>query len=342
MNDFTNTSLMKSKYNIDINHEIIKLLLNYKANPYINNLHNVSPIHNILKNYNHSIFEELRNIGIDIDFYKNNNDKPKQFIKNEITNNKEKLFGNTNNQLNKILSNITEAHYHEFKALILNNPRFGNNFLRIFEDSFNITAYLTFYILSELLIVFEQTELRGRFPDAPDKQAIITPAFNSSHLFEQIGQDKMKPSKYIQLLNLLKIKQNELKKIKEKCIITKYNDIKNEILAIEKEMNNIPQSTAIDKNTNYLPEIYIEVWNHYLNNNNLNDRFNYNLIPLYLLDNRSKLLSQLDCFCQQYFSDKFANNNMLYYVYLNVLVPQTKLIICHSINLKFNVIITKF
>lgn len=346
MNDFTNTSLMKSKYKIDINHEIIKLLLNYKANPYINNLHNISPIHNILKNYNYNIFTELKNIGIDFDFYKYNSDNPKNFIKKEIENNIEKLFGNTNNQLNKILSNITEAHYNEFKALILNNPRFGNNFLRIFENSFNITAYLTFYTLSESLIESHQIELQNFFQGdyIPDKVATTMTntgpyPFNSSHIFEQVCHDNdgkvlsIELPIYIELQNLLKIKETEKSKLKKKCTLNEYKQLKQEIANIRNQLNNVSAPSPIDINLIFSSEFYIEMWNQYINknNNSLNDRFNYNLLPLYLLNNSTPLLKQLECICQQYFIDKYINNNILANVYNTILKSQTKLIICHSI-----------
>ena len=343
MNDFTNTSLMKSKYNIDINKDIIKLLLNYKANPYINNNNNISPIHNILKNYNYKIFSELKNIGID--FNRFNSDNPTKFIENEIKNNNDKLLDSSS--LKKILHNITEAHYNEFKALILNNPRFGNNFLKIFEDSFNITAYLTFYILSELLINTSHAELIASFPSVniPNTNAIEsdpkqTIAFNSSHLFNQVGCDNsgnpitIETSEYYQLQELLKIKLKARPIYKKTCTAKEYNDLKQEIDNITKRMTTIAAPRPININSNYTPEFYIEVWNKYLAKANMNDKFNYNLLPLYILNNRPEnipLLKQLECFCEQYFMNKYTSDYILGIVYRYILTRQTELIVCHSI-----------
>jgi len=355
MNDFTITSLMKSKYNIDINQNIIKLLLNYKANPYINNLHNISPIHNILKNYNYKIFSELKNIGID--FNRFNSDNPKKFIETEIKNNNDKLL-NSNN-LKKILLNITEAHYNEFKALILNNPRFGNNFLRIFENSFNITAYLTFYVLSELLIKTSQNELLSAFPsniipttNASESTPTKTIAFNSSHIFNHVGCDNngkpitIESPEYDQLHNLLKIKLKERPIYKKTCTHKEYDDLKQEIETITKRMVAISAPVSININTVYSSEFYIHVWNNYLNKANMNDKFNYNLIPLYLFNDKHEnipLLKQLECFCEQYFMNKFSSEYILSIVYSNILRPQTELVVCHSIktvilNIIFNFI----
>jgi len=358
MNDFTNTSLVKSKYNIDINQDIIKLLLNYKANPYINNLHNISPIHNILKNYNYNIFNNLRNIGID--FNRFNFDNPKKFIDNEIKNNNDKLFSKSNNDIQKILSNITDAHYNEFKALILNNPRFGNNFLRIFDDSFNITAYLTFYILSELLIESKQVELNNVFTKAnipktntqeSDPSKGINIAFNSSHLYNNIGLDKsgnpinVENPDYIQLQNLLNIKIIEKNKFKKTCTVPEYNQLRKEITAIENRLKSTV-SGPVNINNKYPMEFYICIWNKYLNSAKLDDKFNYNLLPLYLLLNNKNeyepLLKYMECFCEQYFTNKFLSEYQLGLVYYSILKPQTELIICHSIKTVILNIINNF
>ena len=351
MNDFTNTSLMRSKYKVDINQQIIKLLLNYKANPYINNQYNISPIHNILKNYNSNIFNELRIIGID--FNRFNSDNPKKFIENEIKNNNYKLFGNNENKIKTILSNITEAHYNEFKALILNNPRFGNNFIRIFEDSFNITAYLTFYVLSELLIHEAQPELIKVFVSqgiaipnttATEVDANGLPiAFNSSHIFEQVGSIPIELEEYIQLENLLNSKLNERIKVRGKCTKPEYSKLKQEIIDIQNRMKSISVKGKISINSTNSQELYIELWKRYLNNANLTDRFNYNLIPLYLLNNKPEnlpMLRRLDCHSRQYFTNKFTNDYLLGIVNEYILKSQTKLIICHSIKtLIFNIIL---
>jgi ankyrin repeat protein len=359
MNDFTNTSLMKSKYNIDINQDIIRLLLNYKANPYINNQYNISPIHNILKNYNYNIFTKLKNIGID--FNRFNSDNPKKFIDNEIKNNNDRLFGKSNNSISKILSNITEAHYNEFKALILNNPRFGNNFLRIFDDSFNITAYLTFYILSEKLIELKQVELNNVFTTVnipktytqqSDPSKGVNIAFNSSHLFNNIGLDKdgnpinIENQEYIQLQNLLNIKIIEKNKFNKTCIDYEYTQLIQEITNIENRLNTLIIGPLININNVYSSEDYINIWNNYFNSAKLDDKFNYNLLPLYLLLNNKNenepLLKYMECFCIQYFTNKFLSDYSLGMVYGDILKPQTELVICHSIKTVILNIINNF
>jgi len=346
MNDFTNTSLMKSKYNIIINHDIIKLLLNHKANPYINNLHNISPIHNILKNYNYKIFSELKNIGID--FNRFNSDNPKKFIKNEIKNNTEKL--RHSGEIKNVLQSITEAHYNEFKGLILNNPRFGNNFLKIFEDSFDITAYLTFYILSELLIFTSNADLvkvfvpRGFAIPAKHADTVnaagIPLAFNSSHLFKQIGCSidgkpiNIHSEGYEKLKILLRDKLNEYKQLETICTQAEYKSLKTEIDTIKRTLKANSATNALDINTTYSNEVYLNIWNDYLHTATLTDRFNFNLLPLYLMDDKIEnipLLNQLECLCEHYFTNKYANNNLLAIVYSEILKRQTQMIICHAI-----------
>lgn len=357
MNDFTNTSLMKSKYNIIINPDIIKLLLNYKANPYVNNIHNISPIHNILKNYNYKIFSELKNIGID--FNRFNSDNPKKFIENEIKNNNDKI--SMNGTIKTIMQNITESHYNEFKALILNNPRFGNNFLKIFENSFDITAYLTFYILSELLIHTSQSDLitlfapRGiKVPNKPTNETDAKTgnplAFNSSHIFEQVGCGvdgkpiNIHSEGYEKLKHLLKDKLIEKEKIKGKCTQAEYNIIKQEIDTIKNTLRANGKTKALDINVQYHEQVYLNIWNDYLNTSTLTDRFNYNLLPLYLMDGKKEsnaLITQLECLCEDYFTNKYNSNNLLSIVYRIILKHQTQLIICYAIksvllNIVFN------
>ena len=56
------------------------------------------------------------------------------------------------NSIKKLFTNIDGFLYDDVKSLITSNESFGNNILSNSSESFNISSYLTFQLLSENLI----------------------------------------------------------------------------------------------------------------------------------------------------------------------------------------------
>ena len=158
-NDLSNMNKLKIKYGLHVNKEIVKILLNNNASPFIFSFEGMTPIYPIIKNYNYILVEELINLGIDFrDYEKGTESKelPIEFIKTENNNNINKILNFDINlidiSLNRVLSNIDKNLYFDVKAKIISNEIFGNNVLLYLPESFNICSYLTLQYLSEQLL----------------------------------------------------------------------------------------------------------------------------------------------------------------------------------------------
>jgi hypothetical protein len=88
--------------------------------------------------------------------------------------------------------------------------------------------------------------------------------FNSSHIFEQVCHDNegkvlsIESPIYIELQNLLKIKETEKSKLKKNCTQNEYKQLKQEIENIKNQLNNVSAPSPIDINLNFSSEFYIE------------------------------------------------------------------------------------
>ena len=322
MNDFTNTSILKVKSEIYINKDIIKLLLEYGANPYLENVSGQSAIFNILKNYNYRIMRTLQKY--DIDFNKFHSDEPLKFMEREYKNNRDKLFGNKTN-LSDILSSITASQYNEFRLLILNNPRFGNNIIKNYEKSFNIIAYKTFEILSNHLNKSEREEM------SKVKQITFDP-INKPITNKDILTSDMKEDNDTELQSITEIMDdddNKKCKYDEKARLLNKNRIINKI---QYTNNNI-----IDNYNAKINELY-----RYIKTYDLSILHSNNLILLY--EDNPILLKSISCYCEKYFmKDKFIKSNkQLDDIYKFILKEYTEKIICDSIVTLIEIIMDKF
>jgi hypothetical protein len=155
-NDLTNINKYRSKYGVEINEEIIKLMIENGASLYENDNEDLLPYYPIIKNYNWKIIRLLKQ-NYDVDFRDNEGDSHNlqiNFIKTENLNNLQKVLGNYNfkDPVKLVLSNIDENLYLDVEMSIKSNQTFGNNILSNLKYSFNLSTYLTLQILSESLI----------------------------------------------------------------------------------------------------------------------------------------------------------------------------------------------
>ena len=309
MNDFTNNALLIKKYKIDINKDIIKSLLRYGANPYSQNISGQTPIYNILKNYNYKIIEELKKNNVDFSKF---SEEPKHFIETEISNTNYKLFNNETN-LNKLLSNITETQYNEFRLLILNNSQFGNNILKNFEKSFNIIAYETLLLLSTYVTRENKDEIKN-------KKSNLTPLS-------------------INLTNKELIISDIDNAIDTEIINSEDDEIRFNLTTKKKDINKInPNAGNVIKNNNY----YINTVYKYIETFDISKNYSNKLILLYS-NNDLEILKSIANYCEKYFiRDKFLESNkQLKNVYSKILEKYTKNIICDSIITIIEIIIDK-
>ena len=155
-NDLTNINKYRSKYGVEINEDIIKLMIENGASLYDNDNEDLTPYYPIIKNYNWKIIRLLKR-NYDVDF-RDDVDALENFqinfIKTENLNNLKKVLGNYNFQdpVKLVLSNIDENLYLDVEMSIKSNQTFGNNILSNLKYSFNLSTYLTLQVLSESLL----------------------------------------------------------------------------------------------------------------------------------------------------------------------------------------------
>jgi len=155
-NDLTNINKYRSKYGVEINEDIIKIMINKGASLYDNDNEDLPPYYPIIKNYNWKLVRLLKQ-NYDVDFRDEvdaSHNLQINFIKIENLNNLQKVLGNYNfkDPVKLVLSNIDENLYFNVEMSIKLNQTFGNNILSNLKYSFNLSTYLTLQILSECLI----------------------------------------------------------------------------------------------------------------------------------------------------------------------------------------------
>ena len=234
-NDLSNMNRLKIKYGLHVNKDIVKILLNNNASPFIFSFEGMTPIYTIIKNYNYMLVEELINLGIDFrDYEKGTESKelPIEFIKTENNNNINKILNFDNNlidiSLNRVLSNIDKNLYFDVKVKIISNEIFGNNVLLYLPESFNICSYLTLQYLSEYLL---NTNTEFTIENASDLLQLFNiniADMNKNYLISNIKS--LNVPKTINTLIARELLQEKLiayNKLVEEC--NKLNDMKSKI-----------------------------------------------------------------------------------------------------------------
>jgi hypothetical protein len=254
-NDFTNLNRLKSKYGLaNIKSTIIELMLEYGGSPYNTNNEGRSPIYSIILNHNHHIIKTLA--SKDINFNKFADEKPKEFLIQQIKNNIHKVFGNYNKPLNEpmknIFSNINYYLYNDVKSTILSNESFGNNIIVHLENSFHLSTYLTLQFLSEHLLDTDTDFTINDFNILGYKSDI-----NKNYLFENIQtRDLRTESDFMELVTTKIIDEITIKINK---LITDRREIIKTIQILEGDIKTKLQSSSkksiIDKELTKLSEV---------------------------------------------------------------------------------------
>lgn len=244
-NDLTNINRLKTKYGIIINTKIIKLLLEKRGFIHHLNMDNLTPLYSLLKNYNYEPIKVLKNLGIDFRDFEGVS--PYKFIKEDLSNNLNKILNNINNKptTRDILNNFDNYLYNDVKLLISSNEVFGNNILSYLPLSFNMSTYLTLQYLVENLI---NTDNEYSFDDVTELfnfMNIDINDINKNFLGETLNAYKI-PNSFELLIadELLKEKEKDLKLLEDEQTILDDNIKKLWVL-------NPPLAKKMKKTTNY-------------------------------------------------------------------------------------------
>ena len=268
--EYTNTTLLKQRYILNINKDIvIKLLNNDTIKPYIVDNNYNSCIISLLKYHYSFILNELKNNDFN---FTNLPDKPVEFIKSEYKNHIYKIADSTNKYINYI-NNFIEPQYKEIELLILANEKFGNNILSNLKLSFQIAYYIIIEYLTDYLWRFNDNYKLNNLDNIlnliniNNKNYIQTNYLNS--IIDTIGDIPSHSSDILilELINDLHQEKDLLINRKIRLLIDseQYKDIHNLKAQTNNKINEITQEiNKINNNIDKLNNINI----HYLKSNN--------------------------------------------------------------------------
>jgi hypothetical protein len=297
-NDLTNMNKYRSKYGMEINEEIIKLMIDNGASLYDYAQDGTPPFYPIIKNYNWKIVRLLKQ-NYDVDFRDDENESQNfhiNFIKTENLNNLKKVLGNYNfiDPIKSVLSNIDENLYMDVEMSIKSNQAFGNNILSNLKYSFNLSSYLTLQILSESLMNFNNSF------SFTNLNSILT-MFNmnitdiNSNYWAKVTDQLEIPNDF----NFITIKQIRDEKIEERKKLSSEIDIINNTLRqiglnnpqLAQNYQNKMRPKYLSLNNEYFSKVYdIRSLNILLNNppnltNNMPNSPNLDTIDRYQFNN---------------------------------------------------------
>jgi hypothetical protein len=141
--NYFGTNLLKNKYTININLDIIKLMLENNANILIHNNEKISSLVMIIKNNFHEAFRIIRH-HFDMSMYEKNNFYSPQYY----------LMENYKNHLGSYGEQIYENQYNEMVTIIQSNENYNNNILKYMDVSFKVVKYIIEQYLTENMIRF--------------------------------------------------------------------------------------------------------------------------------------------------------------------------------------------
>ena len=368
-NEYTNTNLLLQKYCITFNKNILEYLLNKGAQPLLLDNNNLSCIHNAVKSFNYNSIKFLTG---KIKFNES------EFIKNELINHKNKMIANT---YIDTFNNFIKTQYEEIKLLILSNDANGNNILVNLDNSFKICFYIMNEYITDHLWKFTDnysvndftsiTSMLGMNKDNITENYLNLVCIRDSLLFSNddvtlikkdfvdifnndiIELNKQKNNLVIQKNNFkqLGLPYNHIK-VKIRTIESQIISINNKVISIEKINSNNYTDPNIGRKEKIIPTydkltgkgygVYLKMWDHLLNNEELlSNSFNLSLIKMLMLQNDLTnnmvlpYLNHIESHVSSYFENpKYINkiNKNLAFIY-DLLVHLTKTVICFGIEM---------
>ncbi len=272
--NYFGTNLLKNKYTINIDLNIIKLMIENNANILIHNYEKVSPLVMMIKN---NYYKALNLITFD-NYDKNNVYSPQYYLMEKYKNHLD-LYG----------KQLFESQYNEMVTIIQSNESYNNNLLKYMDVSFKVV----FYIMEQYL-----TENMLRFSDDFDSSVLIQIlnycGFNRTNINELgkckyndlLGSDIKIPNldEGITILNLIDELETKINKTTD--ILNKYNKEKDELINLGLNYNHVDNKiTDTQNNITNLREQINKL-------NGLNALHNYNQIPQNITE--TKIVARYD------------------------------------------------
>lgn len=178
--DYSNLTLLKQYYGLNINNDIIKLLIKNKAS--LSELDNeLNPcVTALFKNKHYLSLEYLtNNLNINLKDF-NFNEKIILQIKNESLNHINKLLNNSSDYI-KIFKEFVNPQYENIINIMSINQNFGFNIINYVQESFYMCFYLINEYITDNLLNFENNSDKT---DVLSKINLTTSNFEDNYLFK--------------------------------------------------------------------------------------------------------------------------------------------------------------
>jgi len=323
--NYFGSNLLKTKYTINIDDDIIKLMLENNSNILLHNNEKISPLVMMVKNYYYKAFDIIKK-NFDLNNYNKNNHYSPQYY----------LIETFKDHLSNYFYKISENQYNEMLNIIQSNEAYNNNILKYMSTSFDVVKHIVHQYLSENMIRFSNDfnldDLKNILKICEIDENNIK-NFGKCSYNENLGSNIIIPNKdeYIiikELIDELTIKIEEANKILTKyksekvqlislrlsttnidskifninLKIVQYNDNKknleisynkSNIVGIKSNINDIKIIKRYDNLCDNIDKIsYMEGWKQYINRVKIN---NIEVIPLKLiLIGKNKILENIN------------------------------------------------
>ncbi len=141
--NYFGSNLLKTKYTININLDIIELMLQNSSNILLHNNEKLSPLVMMIKNNYYEAFNIIKD-NFDMSCYDNNNFNSPLYY----------LMENFKNHLDNYYKKMSESQYTEMINIIQSNEAYNNNILKNMDVSFNVVKYIVHQYLTENMLRF--------------------------------------------------------------------------------------------------------------------------------------------------------------------------------------------
>ena len=146
--NYFGSNLLKTKYTININLDIIELMLQNNSNILVHNNEKLSPLVMMIKNNYYEAFKIIKD-NFDMSSYDNNYDNTNNYHSPQYY-----LMENFKNHLDNYNRKILESQYTEMNNIIQSNESYYNNILKYMDVSFNVVKYIVHQYITENMIRF--------------------------------------------------------------------------------------------------------------------------------------------------------------------------------------------
>ena len=327
--NYFGSNLLKTKYTININLDIIELMLQNNSNILLHNNEKISPLVMMIKNNYYEAFKTnaIKN-NFDMSSYDNNNYHSPQYY----------LIENFKNHLDNYYKKMSESQYTEMINIIQSNESYNNNILKYMDVSFNVVKYIVHQYLTENMLRFSDDFNSDSLKDILKLVELDVSDINNigkCQYNDNLGSNILIPNADEGIV-INELKQELTKKKDESMkILAKYNHEKTQIDGLNMNTANIDSKILIIKNkiAEYTTQLTSLATFNFVQLNPLNNINQIKIIHRY--DNLRNTIGQISYMegWKQFIKNKLANIEQFSFYLITYQNIKDKKIILQNINI---------